>query len=50
MKEANPTIEWLLGGDPAIRWNTLRALRVLQWWERSQRPGTPGTKVDTGEA
>jgi len=50
MKEANPTIEWLLEGDPAIRWNTLRALRVLQWWERSQRPGTPRTKVDTGEA
>ena len=36
-------------GQPS-RWNMLRALRVLQWWERSQRPGTPRTKVDTGEA
>ena len=27
------TVEWLLAGDPAIRWNTLRALRVLRWWD-----------------
>jgi hypothetical protein len=32
-------IGWLLDGDPAIRWqvlsrwNTLRALRVLTWWD-----------------
>jgi len=50
MAECNAVIQWLLEGDPAIRWQTLRALRVLQWWERSQRPGTPRTKVDTGEA
>jgi hypothetical protein len=50
MAERNAVIPWLLEGDPAIRWQTLRDLRVLKRWERSQRPGTPRTKVDTGEA
>jgi len=26
-------IDWLMEGDPS-RWNTLRALRVLKWWNR----------------
>ena len=44
----DPVVEWLLQGDPAIRWrvfrfegpdgtpsrwNTLRALRVLRWFD-----------------
>jgi hypothetical protein len=46
MPGADPTIAWLLAGDPAIRrtffalerpgapcrWNTPRALRVRLWW------------------
>jgi hypothetical protein len=28
-------IDWLLG-----RWNTLRALRVLDWWDRGAREAT----------
>jgi hypothetical protein len=27
-------------GDEPSRWNTLRALRVMRWWERGDRPGT----------
>jgi hypothetical protein len=28
-------VQWLLEGDPAIRWQGLRDLRVLKWWERN---------------
>jgi hypothetical protein len=36
-QRTDPTIAWLLAGEAAIRWQTLRALRVLTWWgpERS---------------
>lgn len=27
-------LNWLLEGDVSIRWNTLRALRLLDWWDR----------------
>lgn len=30
----NSAIAWLLDGDPAIRWITLRALRVMDWYAR----------------
>lgn len=35
MPESDSAIQWLMDGDPAIRWQTLRALRVLKWWERA---------------
>jgi hypothetical protein len=38
MPEIDSTVKWLLEGDPASRWNTLRALRVLKWWERASDP------------
>jgi hypothetical protein len=37
MAESNAVIQWLLEGDPAIRWQTLRDLLVLKWWEPNQR-------------
>jgi len=30
-QQDSPVIQWLLDSDPASRWNTLRALRVLKW-------------------
>jgi hypothetical protein len=28
-------VDWLLASDPAIRWMTLRAMRVLRWYHGS---------------
>lgn len=33
-------VAWLLDSDPALRWQVLRDLRVLRWWDGDQP--TPG--------
>jgi hypothetical protein len=38
MPENDSVIQWLMEGDPGIRWQTLRALRVLKWWHRASDP------------
>jgi hypothetical protein len=38
MPDNDSVIQWLMEGDPTIRWQTLRALRVLNWWERVCNP------------
>jgi len=38
MPEIDSTVKWLLQGDPAIRWQALRDLRVLKWWDRASDP------------
>ena len=34
-KPNSSVILWLLDSDPSSRWNTLRALPVLDWYDRS---------------